>query len=211
MYIIDESYFTDKLRIPNASEIDVTGSADAFGTWIDREARLCLQKALGNVLFADFNSNVTAGAYVPGVAKWDNFVNGTDYTKNGKTFTWKGLIFTEGVYKGSLLAFFVYCRWLEYQLSYQSGMGEVRGQAANSMSANSTHRYVSLWNSFVEMYQGQFEKTYTYSYLKGVPFFDYYGESDDAYVSLLTFLKDNEDDYPEAQLEEYSYLNTFGL
>lgn len=215
MYIIDESYFTDKIRIPNQSEIDVTGSNESFDRWIDREARLCLQGALGSVLFADFDSNVVNGVYQPGVAKWDRLVNGHTYTKNSKTFKWKGLVFTEGLYKGSLLAFFTYCKWLEFQLSYQSGIGEVRGNAANSMSANSTHRYVALWNSFMEMYQGQYEVTntlpYSYSYYKGVPFFDYFGEYDDTFVSLLKFLKDNSDDYPEPDLKEYYYANTLGI
>lgn len=211
MYIIDESYFTDKFRIPNTVEIDVSGSNESFERWIDREARLCLQEALGNVLFADFDSNVTAGAYVPGVTKWDNLVNGTTYTKDNKQYTWKGLIFEEGIYKGSLLTPFVYAKWLEFQLSQQSGMGEVRGNAANAMSANSTHRYVNIWNSFVEMYQGKYERTHTYSYVRGIPFFDYYGEYDEGYVSLLTFLEQNADDYPEPQLKEYGFLNTLGI
>lgn len=216
MYIIDESYFTDKIRIPNTSEIDVSGSTESFDRWIDREARLCLQGALGNVLFDDFDSNVDAnGNYVPGVTKWDNLVNGFTYTKNSKTFKWKGLIYEEGLYKGSLLSLFVYCKWLEFQLSQQSGIGEVRGNAANSMSVNSTHRYVALWNTFMEGYQGQYEVThtipYTYHYYKGIPFYDYFGEHDDTYVSLLKFLKDNSDDYPDPDLKMYQYVNTLGI
>lgn len=215
MYIIDESYFTDKFRIPNTSEIDVSGSTDSFQHWIDREARLCLQDALGNVLFAEFDSYIVNGVIDPGAPqKWLDLVNGKTYTYQSKQYTWKGLSFTEGVYKGSLLTPFVYCKWLEFQLSKQSGMGEIRGSAANAMSGNSTHRYVSIWNSFVDMYQGQYCKTHTYqsySYFKGIPFFDYYGEYDEGYVSFLTFLEQNESDYPEPQLKEYGYLNTFGL
>ena len=54
MYIIDESYFIKELRIPNTSEIDVSGSDTPFEMWIDKEARLCLQNALGSDLFTDF-------------------------------------------------------------------------------------------------------------------------------------------------------------
>jgi hypothetical protein len=214
MYIIDETYFTDKIRITNISQIDVGGSNESFERWIDRESRLCLQEALGSVLFADFDSNVTDGVYIPGVAKWDRLVNGHTYTKNSKTFIWKGLVYEEGIYKGSLLALFVYCKWLEFQLSHQSGIGEVRGNAANSMSVNSTHRYVSLWNEFLEQYQGDLRTTHTHyspTYYKGVEFYDYFGDDKDTFVSMLTFLSDNEDDYPDPQAKEYYYVNTFGI
>lgn len=211
MYIIDESYFIKELNIPNTVETDVSGAATPFEMWIDKEVRLCLQKALGSVLFSDLDSNITDGVYQAGVTKWDNLVNGTSYTYNGDTYIWKGLIYTEGTFKGSLLAYYVYCKWLEYQLSHQSGMGEVRGEAVNSMSANSTYRYVNVWNMFVELYQGKSSTSSTLTYIKGVPFYDYFGNNESDYVSLIEFLQHNEADYPDAPLKCYNYLNTFGL
>lgn len=213
MYIIDESYFIKEIRIPNASEIDVSGSTDSFDSWIDQQARLCLQNALGSVLFADFDSNVTNGVLDVGApTKWLDLVNGKTYTKDGYTYIWKGLAFTEGTFKGSLLAYFTYCKWLEFQLSQQTGMGEARGKAVNSMSANSTHRYVMLWNAFVEMYQGKYSETNTLRYIKGVPVRDYYGgRENNSFVSLVEYLKDNEDDYPDPLLIEYNFQNTFGF
>lgn len=212
MYIIDETYFIKELRIPNTSEIDVSGSDAPFVMWIDQYARLCLQDALGSDLFIDFDSDVTAGVLDAGAEqRWKNLVNGVDYTYQGKDYSWKGLIFTEGTFKGSVLAYFVYCHWLEYQLSQQTGLGESRGEAVNSMSANSTHRYVTTWNTFVKMYQGRTTATSTLTYVKGVPFYDYFGDNPTGYVSLIDFLKHNETDYPDAALKEYNYQNTFGL
>lgn len=210
MYIIDESYFIKELNIPNTVETDVSGAATPFEMWIDKEVRLCLQNALGSVLFSDFDNKVTNGTYQEGVTKWDNLVNGVTYTYNGESYKWKGLKFTEGTFKGSLLAYYVYCKWLEFQLSQMSGMGEVRGEAVNSMSANSTYRYVNIWNTFVEMYQGLNQSAGSVQFINGVPFYDYAG-SNGGYVSLIEFLKHNDTDYPEAQMKEYKFLNTFGI
>lgn len=213
MYIIDDTYFIKELNIPNSKEINAydTGGDDPLDQWIDQYARLLLQNALGTTLFNDLNTNVNAsGAYVSGVVKWDNLVNGVIYTKNGVEYEWKGLSFTEGTFKGSLMAYFVYCKWLEFQLSRMSGVGEVKGNAANSVNVNSTQRYVTLWNTFFEAYQGEYCNTNTLYIKNGVPFMDYFG-SNDTYVSLITFLSHNEVDYPDAQLKLYKPLNSFGL
>lgn len=212
MYIIDETYFTKELVIPNQSAIDVGGSTAPFSTWIDQQSRLFLQSVLGNVLFTDFDANVTDGVLDVGAPqKWIDLVDGKTYTENGVSYTWKGLKFEEGAFKGSIIAYFVYCKWLEYQLSRQSGIGEVRGSAANSASVGTTHRYVTTWNTFVDMYQGTHDTDMTITVYRGVPFLDYYGDREDGYVSLVQFLLDNEEDYPKPAVRRYNYLNTFGV
>lgn len=212
MYIIDDTYFIKEITMPNSTEIDAydSGGDDLQEQWIDQYSRELLQNALGTTLFNDLDSNVTAGVYVPGVTKWDNLVQGVEYTYQGIDYQWKGLIFTEGTFKGSVLAYYVYCKWLEYQLSRMSGVGEVKGNAANSMNVNSTQRYVNLWNTFYRAYQGDSDVS-TNVYIKnGVPFFDYFG-TNDTYVSLIEFLTHNETDYEDAQMTLYKPKNTFGL
>lgn len=213
MYIIDESYFIKELTIPNTVEIDVSGNSTPFEAWIDRSVRLCLQNALGSVLFADFDSNVTSGVIDGGApAKWLELVNGKTYTNSGKSYTWKGLIFTEGTFKGSLLAQFTYAEWLKFELSRMTGMGEVTGNAVNAMNVNSTYRYVNVWNEFVKMYQGSNStRAYTLSYKRGIPFYDYCNGDNDGFVSLIEFLRHNETDYPDANLKLYDYQNTLGI
>lgn len=202
MYIIDEpSYFIKKLIVPSTTEIDVSETANPFDMWIDQEARLCLQNALGHVLFDDFDSNVTNGIYVPGVTKWDNLVNGTTYTYNGISYKWKGLIFTEGLAKQSLLAYFVYAKWLDDRLTSMSGMGESRGKAINSDTIYSRRNYKTQYNNFVTLYQADVTKT------NGC----YHLNSSSSYVSLIEFLIHNEADYPDAELELYFYENQLGI
>lgn len=214
MYIIDDSYFIKQYAIPNSNEVDISNTIDPFVMWIDSRARLCLQLALGNVLFSDFDSNVSDGALKSTAPdKWKNLVNGVSYVKNDKTYAWKGLAYSEGSFKGSLLVPFIYAEWLKDQVTRMSGVGEVKGNAANSVNANSTERYVSTWNDFVSQYQGNSvgKDFYRLSYPNGVPFYDYFGSDETDYVSLITFLNDNETDYPDAKLKCYEFKNSFGI
>ncbi len=212
MYIIDESYFIKQYIIPNSVETDVSGNTETFEVWIDSKARLCLQEALGTTLFNDLDSNVASGVYTPGVTKWDNLVNGVEYTYQGKTYSWKGLIYTEGTFKGSLLVPFVYSEWLRYENTRMTGVGEVTGQAINAMNVNSTYRYVSVWNEFVKQYQGgSNDGSYPKITVKnGIPLYDYFG-GDETYVSLLKFLLHNPTDYPNPSLKCYEFTNTLGI
>ena len=217
MYIIDESYFIKELTIPTDNNIDVAGTSTPFEAYIDQEARLLLQSLLGSS-FGELDAHVVSGLYVTNGSVWDAFVLGTNYTKNGKTYIWKGLIYEEGVFLGSLMAYWVYSKWLEFQLSQQTGMGEAKGNAINSMGINATHRYVSIWNKFITMYQGDITDTdSTLTIINGVPFVDYFGgDEGQTYVSCVKFLKDNIDDYRGKNggippLKLYEAKNTLGI
>lgn len=218
MYLIDESYFIKDLQVPNKGvSLDVQGNDVSLEWYIDKYARQLLQNALGNVLFDDLNSDITNGALDAGAdQKWKDLVNGKSYTYHGKTYKWKGLIFTEGAFKGSILAQYTYYHWHKDQLSRMSGMGETKGSAVNSQAVNSTSKSVKSWNDYISMYQGNVSTTRpcSVSYANGIPFYDYYNASVDSdYVCLLDFLTHNETDYPDAQLriEAEGYENTMGL
>lgn len=218
-YLIDETYFTRELRIPNltTNNLDVAGDGN-FDQWIDRESRLCLRAALGVALFNDLNSNIDANGNLLSTApqKWQDLVNGKNYTYQGEDFRWEGLIYSDGAFKVSLLAYYTYAKWLEFERSRMSGLGEVRGLAANTESVNSTSRYVSIWNTFVYLYQHNFQFYSGYhrqvqpriTYLRGTPFIDYAGSDFTTYSSLLEYLVHQGNDFPDADLRLFNYKNT---
>lgn len=220
MYLINPTYFTRELRIPGLQELrsEVSGILEEF---IDERCRVVLQEALGNDLFNDFDTFVQAdGTLSPSATqRWTNLVNGTDYTNSGETYTWQGLIFTQGAFNKSLLAYYTYCFYFEDHVSQLSTMGEVQGNAKNSTQLNPTQRYVRSWNRFVNLYQGDYYPYYdSYNRLpqvtikRGIPFYDYRGvEERSGFVSLLTFLNDNDADYPDAPLKLYNYENQIGV
>lgn len=211
MYIIDESYFQSDLFIPNSNELN-SSALDVLGQFIDSKARLCLKNALGYTLFSELDSYIVSGNLDPlAPQKWLNLVNGVEYTKGDTTYKWDGLIYTEGTKNQSLLAYYVYYYWLLNEQQKQTGVGTVSLQSKNATNVNATQTLVNVWNNFVTLYQFDCEDVYEY-YYNTDRFFPFWVSSDSSnYVSLLKFLNDNEDDYPEASMRGVEYKNSFGL
>lgn len=212
-YLIDETYFIRELFVPNADEQDRSAYSE-LQQFIDEKTRLCLKDALGYTLFKDLDSNITNGNLDEDAPQiWQNLVKGVEYTKDNELVKWDGLLIKEGAFKKSLLANFTFYYWLQYRQTQLSGVGEVVLQAKNAISVNSTQRQTSIWNEFVEMYQGKQSKfTRNEYYYKGVKVIDWLGnDTNNNYTSLVKFLSDNENDYPEASLKLYDYKNQLGL
>lgn len=212
-YIIDGSYFIKELYVPNADEIN-SGSGDELSLFIDDKARQCLKNALGYTLYNELDGNITNGTLnTAAPAKWQNLVNGVEYTLSGNTFKWQGLIYIEGLMKKSLLATYVYYYWLTEQQSKMSGVGEVVVNAKNAININSTQRLVRVWNDFVRQYQEGLSDHNQKSYWKNnIKVIDWLGNSASSdFVSLIKFIQDNDTDYPDAALIRYQKQNQLGL
>lgn len=215
MYIIDESYFTRELSIPNINEI-LSDAKDNLRGFVDDKVRLLLQNALGYPLFKDLDTHIDANGNLGPSApqKWKNLVNGAQYTKSGKTYKWNGLIYTQGTFKKSLLADFVYCQWLDWQETVVTGTGEKVLKATNATDVSSNHRQVNIWNRFLEQYQGA-EILGDYPIIgknHNARYIDWIGSSaSSGYVPLITFLLHNATDYPNIAGKRYRINNYFGL
>ena len=213
MYIITPDYFQKQYTIPNIDEMD-SKNATVLEICIDQYVRVCLQNALGYNLWKELNLNIKDGVLDIGAPqKWLDLVNGKTYTKDGKTFTWKGLIYTEGIYKGSLLVPFVYYHFLKENVSLLTGTGEKVLDASNAIGVNSTQRMVMSWNDFVNQYQGQslFSHHVNRYYHDGVLVEDYFTGNDSEQVNLIQYLEDNQADYIDAHKRLYKIQNQLGL
>lgn len=213
MYLIDETYFIKELSIPNLKEAQVYGETMEFETWIDKEARQCLKDALGYQNYSELDSYIDNGQLKDEAPeKWKNLVYGASFQLNGVNVKWEGLLIQEGVFKKSLLAQFVYAKWLEFQTSKMTGTGEKRTKSSGSQSVNGTHRYVSVWNQFVTEYQGAINFSQSsISFKNGVRFVDYSSNVNNSFVSLIEYLKNHDDLYPNTTKTLYDYKNTLGL
>ena len=212
MYIINPDYFQKQYTIPNIDEMD-SKNATVLEICIDQYVRVCLQNALGFNLWKELDLNIKDGVLDSGAPqKWLDLVNGKTYTKDGKTFTWKGLIYTEGIYKGSLLVPFVYYQFLKENVSLLTGTGEKVLDASNAIGVNSTQRMVMSWNDFVNKYQGQcFNYSVNRYYHDGVLVEDYFTGNDSEQVNLIQYLEDNQEDYIDAHKKLYKVQNQLGL
>ncbi len=206
-YIIDESYFIRELVIPNTSEVDVGDTQNPFSNWIDTEARLMLQGALGFELFKDFDADVdAAGDYTGSQQRWLDLVDGAEYTFDGVLFNFPGLKFTQGTVPRSMMAYYVWAKWFTYHVSQVGGMGEQTGQSANSSIANGAARQSKAWNNFVTLYNGD---TNIWQIVSGISFDR--DVQNTHFVSLLKFLLHNESDYPDAALIVEEFKNRFSI
>ena len=212
MYIITPDYFQKQYTIPNIDEMD-SKNATVLEICIDQYVRVCLQNALGYNLWKELDLNITDGVLNTGAPqKWLDLVNGKTYTKESKTFTWKGLIYTDGIYKGSLLVPFVYYHFLKENVSLLTGTGEKVLDASNAIGVNSTQRMVMSWNDFVNQYQGQcFNYSVNRYYHDGVLVEDYFTGNDSEQVNLIQYLEDNQSDYIDAHKRLYNVKNQLGL
>lgn len=210
MYIIDKTYFTKKISVPNTEEHN-SESAIELNASIEKYARQFLKLTLGNTLFKDLDTYIIDGeldALAP--QKWLNLVNGCDYLVGDKTFTWEGLKFTDGSVKQSMLAYFVYLN--NYQNTLNTQLGQIVLNGKNSENQNPSEHLTFIYNEFVEMYQGYYENAHSYriNFINDSCYFrDYYNNSD--YVSYLQFLTDNKVDYPDFKAGLIKFENRFGL
>lgn len=145
--------------------------------------------------------------YVP--QKWIDLVNGVTYAVNDVDLKWKGLIYSLGTYKGSLLADYVYSFWLESQVSYMTGVGDAKANPKGANLVNPTQKWVKSWNDFVKQYQD------VWSYSNGYNWFNYHlfpiCYKQNTEVSLIQFLQDKNEDYPNDNRKFFSVENQLGL
>lgn len=207
--IIDNTYFVGKILIPNLSN-QIAGYN--INSLIQDECYSFLASLLGNDIYLDlekyFDENLDLKTDAP--LKYKELLYGKQY--DGKT--WKGLIIKKGLVKKSILADYVFLKWLEENHIQNSPSGIVNADTKNVSNVNPTEKYVYIWNRIVKYVGISIFKPYRTIY-KGVEFVDYVGK-DKSQVSLHEFLHDFKEDYPKPQLttpdgNELRIKNVFGL
>jgi hypothetical protein len=181
MYIINDSYFQPNSRaIPNLDEADSKTFAN-LELLIDENCRLLLLMFLTKAEITELETYLVAGIFptdTTGIPqKWIDLVNGKG--------NWKGLVYSLGTAKQSLLADYVYYFFLVDEVSYMAGVGDVKAFPKGATGVNPTQRIVRVWNEFVREYQGANDYFY-HSYTTVFDFNDQF-END----SLLKFIYDN--------------------
>lgn len=213
MYIIDETYFqSPKREVPNLEEADSKTFAE-LELLIDEKCRSLLLDFLTFEQVTELESYLVDGLLpdpptgVP--QKWIDLINGTTYEKNGVTLIWNGLIYSKGTYKGSLLADYVYYYWLTEMASYMTGVGDAKANPKGANLVNPTQRVVNTWNDFVKAYQGFNGYCSDISYNNLVhSLMDYNNETNS---SLLRFLSDHNEVYPNENRQFFTVQNQLGL
>lgn len=214
MYIIDDTYFQGDKSTPNIDEAD-SKSLTELERLIDRLCRQFMYDVLGDVLSAELGS-LLANGILPEtpVSKWTKLIYGDNYELDGKQVKWDGICVKQGTYKSSLLADYVYTFYLTESNTFLSGVGEMKGEARGAMMVNSTQRYVTIWNEFVKGYQsdlcGNIFDFRNY-FLDYQFYYPRYERPINRSVSLVQYLTDHSDDFPNLSLPYFEIKNQLGL
>lgn len=210
--IINAQYFqTKELYIPNSVAQPSIGSViPNAATQLEQEIESIEQSLLLDILGyeqlqelnAQFEEN---GDWVEDpIQKWVDLVDGKD--------DWKGLRYTVGTKKVSLIAYYVFFYYLGMDFQTYSTTGMQIPKAENSIMNDPTIKQVSVWNKFVRMYvgTGMYDNGDVTNNWNG-QFISFGDTKSGNEVSLYKYLRDNRDIYDISYFTNKTPLNYFGI
>jgi hypothetical protein len=150
--LIDYTYFKGKLLVPNAAE---TGYVqNELNVIITEEQYNLLQMMLGPVLYEQFvlwYETLPQDTANP----FNDLLNGKVFTNdNNFQVNWVGLVNSS---KLSPIAGYVYCKWQQMNVTQSVSAGEVKTASQNAQAANGSDKFVTAWNSMVDMVDNYFQ------------------------------------------------------
>ena len=210
--IINAQYFqTKELYIPNSVAQPSIGSVLPSATaQLNEEIESIEQSLLLDILgyeqlqelMAQFDED---GNWVEDpIQKWVDLVDGVD--------DWKGLRYTIGTKKISLIAYYVFFYYLGTDFQTYSTTGMQIPRAENSLYNNPSVKQTTVWNKFIKMYIG--DVRYGLPVLENNwngDFLNFSGKVIGNEVSLYDYLIKNRDLYDTNYFTVKTHINYMGL
>lgn len=146
--LIDSTYFIGEISLPGSV---LTGDLADITPYIVKYEREALIELLGYTLYKELKAEIDSDPQTY-TDKWDRLVNGHEYEISylGDTHLvkWNGLINSEFV---SLLAYYIYYKYVSFHVTHTSGMGEILAMTENSSKVSASQKMVNAWNRFVDL------------------------------------------------------------
>lgn len=161
--ITKRSYFKGDIQIANATDTapssNLIGNAKELNYFIARYEREVLVKLLGLKLYNEFKTQFDVGIdeqwtlKTTADQKWKDLLNGSEYTYNGNDYSWKGLIYSDmnAEPDTSIMAYYIYSKFIEVDELRHSGVGFAKDQAQNSEIQLGRSKWAYAYNEFVMM------------------------------------------------------------
>lgn len=160
--ITSREYYKGLIKIPNigdtAPNSNLLGNVTELDVFLKEYERDYLIKSLGYSLFKEFQSHleVVEPATVQTVKdsapqKWKDLMDGREYTKDGRTVNWRGLVFTDDGLKRSPIAYYVCYHFLKSDLGRYLGTGVQREKTKNTVFADPAPKAVDIWEKFYRL------------------------------------------------------------
>lgn len=135
--LIDKSYFFGDIQIGQLSEQSVQ---DAINLFISQYEPIILERLLGYETYKKLSD---------AEQRWTDLKDGVEYTVDGILYKWNGLV--NAVNKTSLIAYYVYCQYMENELTTTGGAGEGKVQMQNAIAVSSGRKIRKAWNAMVQL------------------------------------------------------------
>lgn len=214
--IIDTTYFVYKpVFIPNVTNNpDTTGNTPSLKNelqaFIDEREYHFLVSVLGLEQYTELKSQLNAdGTFiVDPMQKWVDFVDGK------VSDNWKGLRYTVGTTKHSLMAYYVFFYYLGEDYSRYTTTGMVMPQVANSTVLHPNDKQVKVWNQFLMQYGGYRNGNVGYSFFEnwnGMGMMWNGSDNRNNEVTLYDFMQKNTDVYDNSFFTYQRPLNNLML
>lgn len=208
--ILDTSYFINKsVFIPNVVAQPSIGSntptaINQLQQEIDEKEYEYFISILGNEqtneLFTQFEEN--GDWKLEALQKWKDLIDGKD--------DWKGIRYSIGTKKISLIAYYVFFYYLKNDFSNYSTTGVQIPQSENSISQLPNEKQVNAWNTFVSMNSSIKNSNPIFSSNWNGRMIQFSGVQDNK-VSVYDFLSRNSGVYDLSFFTHYSPINSMNL
>lgn len=210
--IINAQYFqTKELYIPNSVTQPTIGSVLPSATaQLNEEIESIEQSLLLDILgyeqLIDLNAQFESNGdwIATPIQKWVDLVDGKE--------DWKGLRYTIGTKKISLIAYYVFFYYLGTDFQTYSTTGMQIPRAENSLYNNPSVKQTTVWNKFIRMYIG--DVRYGLPVLENNwngDFLNFSGKVIGNEVSLYDYLMKNRDLYDTTYFTVKTHINYMGL
>lgn len=202
---IDSTYFVGEINIPNIAA-NATSLAQAIGQY-EKEILIDL---LGYKLYSLLVTDCTGEGGVPVTQIYLDLVNGAEFTHTFSgvetTLKWNGL---KNTAKQSLIAYYVYFKYVEREVTHLSGTGVIMTPSGKGLRASSVNKLIAAWERMRELY-GKISPDYNRFFhepIKGSNLPYAFSGKPSAY----NFLFANKTDYPDWIFKPQWSINSFGI
>lgn len=137
--LISPAFFFGEINIPNSSATDISTSISNAIAFHEPEI---MQRLLGYDLYTQFNAHTTD-------QRFQDLLNGKEYTSSGYSTKWRGLIYTSGGKQFSLLAFYIYFFIMKDTAIWNSGLGTSLPDGKEAKRVSPAMKMINAYNIFV--------------------------------------------------------------
>lgn len=139
--IIDYTYFRGEITIAQKSQLEVREDLQLL---INKYEPVYLKQLMGFALYTAFIAGIDpiSGAE----QRWIDLLEGVVYEANGRDYEWMGF---ENNLKESVIANFVYSKYIQKEIEQTTGIGQVRPTAENAVIVSALPKIVRAWNEMV--------------------------------------------------------------